>query len=176
MERFEGSADLPPVAIPTVWKSGCKTYMAWSSARYACQRTVKAWRPSDPAGSNHTGCSAMQPSDAMTAQKSAAGRWQLPLGIVAAILLSTQGLAAVLNRGDSVRPTDEDQQWARNTANRDGMPIEKSCAECGVITSVRPNEKAGMHVAVRMADGSSFTFNDTSPAKWRPGERVVIIN
>jgi outer membrane lipoprotein SlyB len=29
---------------------------------------------------------------------------------------------------------------------------------------------------VRLADGSSRVFNDTNPARWRSGERVIVID
>ena len=71
----------------------------------------------------------------------------------------------------------------------------KRCEECGVVESTqvikhgdeRPGEKGGrsemaapdktteVNVTVRMDNGSSRLFTDTSPVHWRLGERVIII-
>lgn len=77
-----------------------------------------------------------------------------------------------------------------------GEQGREKCAECGVVESTqvikhgdeKPGEKSGrsemaatsdttaeVKVTVRMSDGSSRHFNDTSPASWRRGERVIII-
>ena len=76
------------------------------------------------------------------------------------------------------------------------------CAECGVIVSTREidtrDEGAGRdasgassarnqdalrvtlarryEITIRMADRSSRVINDMSPASWRPGERVIVID
>jgi len=76
------------------------------------------------------------------------------------------------------------------------------CAECGLIVSMeainghddnldidaagRPsagdqdesplNSAKHYELVVRMADGSSRVINQASPANWRPGERVMIID
>jgi outer membrane lipoprotein SlyB len=76
------------------------------------------------------------------------------------------------------------------------------CAECGVIVSMReivghdddssPGAAGGAaavdrdetrvesamshEIVVRMADGSRRVINHASPASWRPGERVIVIN
>lgn len=123
----------------------------------------------------------MRPTDTVTTQNSEARRRQLLIGIAAAILLSTSGVAAVVSGSDSFRPLDDDVQMRAETANRvSGNPAGMRCAECGVVASAGPSEKAGAgngtYVAVRMADGSSRSFHDASPAKWRPGERVIVIN
>ena len=76
------------------------------------------------------------------------------------------------------------------------------CAECGVIVSMREidarDEDAGLdasggavarnqdelrvtsarryEITIRMADRSSRVINHASPASWRPGERVIVID
>lgn len=123
----------------------------------------------------------MQPTDTMTTQNSEARRRQLLIGFAAAILLSTPGLASVVSGSGSLRPLNDDVQLRSDAANRvSGNPAGMRCAECGVVASAGPGEKtgagSGTHVAVRMADGSSRSFHDASPARWRPGERVIVIN
>lgn len=75
------------------------------------------------------------------------------------------------------------------------------CGECGVIVSTRaievPNEKTGVNasgriaagnrgeikgtavrnyeITVRLRDGSMRVLTDTNPARWRHGEKVIVI-
>ncbi len=81
----------------------------------------------------------------------------------------------------------------------DGLPAVKArCAECGVIVSMRGielrNESTGFgaigrnqdetrvkstkshELTIRLADGSSRVINEASPAKWRLGEHVIVID
>lgn len=84
----------------------------------------------------------------------------------------------------------------------DGVRVRPKCPGCGVIVSMRevdPQSEASAQAApdgalvsnpgevqsaparsheitVRMADGSSRVINHASPASWRPGERVVVID
>ena len=85
----------------------------------------------------------------------------------------------------------------------DALPAVKGrCAECGVIVSVRDielrNESAGSaatgetvagnqnetqvqstkshELTIRLADGSSRVITEASPAHWRLGERVIVID
>jgi hypothetical protein len=83
-----------------------------------------------------------------------------------------------------------------------GIRTRPKCPGCGVIVSMRevePQSEAsgqagrdavlasntgevqvtpvrGHEITVRMADGSSRVINHASPANWRPGERVVVID
>lgn len=78
----------------------------------------------------------------------------------------------------------------------------KKCAECGVIVSMRaieghdddsgPGAAGGTtaggrddvrvrsikshEITVRLADGSNRVIRDANPARWRPGERMIIID
>jgi outer membrane lipoprotein SlyB len=80
--------------------------------------------------------------------------------------------------------------------------VETKCPECGVIVSMReievrnddakPGATGGAvaggqsgtrvqttrtyEITVRLSDGSSRVFNDASPARWRSGERVILID
>jgi hypothetical protein len=59
--------------------------------------------------------------------------------------------------------------------------LRGNCPECGVVSSMRSIAHAaeglnsGIEVTVRMRDGSSRQFADTSSANWRVGDRMIII-
>ena len=81
-------------------------------------------------------------------------------------------------------------------------PLGHRCPECGVVESSRVivrypegmgrnatlpmvpvarNDRADWafrvsEVTVRMRDGTSRRFDDTDPPKWRPGERMIVID
>lgn len=145
----------------------------------------------------------MRPTDTMTTQKSETRRRQLLIGFAAVILLSAPGVASVVSGSASSRPLADDVQMRDQTADRgQGELAGMHCAECGVVASVVSIEKSGpgigadgasgtpkkgmklaavafangTRVVVRMADGSSHSFIDAGPAKWQPGERVIVIN
>ena len=44
------------------------------------------------------------------------------------------------------------------------------CPECGMVVSAGHKE-----IVVRMADGSIRVIEQESPARWRPGERLIVI-
>lgn len=61
-----------------------------------------------------------------------------------------------------------------------GKRIRLKCVECGVVASTRelgtsavatPNRE----VTVRMRDGSNRVFVAANSVRWRPGERIVLI-
>lgn len=84
----------------------------------------------------------------------------------------------------------------------DGIRARPKCPGCGVIVSMREvdlqgeassqavaggvltenSEEARLtparshEITIRMADGSGRVINHASPASWRPGERVVVID
>jgi hypothetical protein len=112
------------------------------------------------------------------------GRPRLVAGL-AAFVLGSAALAAVV-------------AWAPASAER---PIEifapehtraarARCEECGVITSKREigepsdgkslqsalNSSRRYEITVRLADGSRRVIDDLSPANWRTGERVTLID
>lgn len=117
------------------------------------------------------------------------------LGAVAAIMLLTFGIAAVWawspNSADATEVAlATDNFPAQSEVNE---LVRTKCEECGVVESTRmidqnnegPGENAGRYemtrkskiseITVRMSDGASHVFTDASPANWRPGERVIII-
>jgi outer membrane lipoprotein SlyB len=124
--------------------------------------------------------------------------------VIVVVLLSSAALVRMMGWGpnsaeDSGGILALDQSAPVPAANE--ARVEARCPECGVIVSMREIEvrsddaspgatgeavaggQSGTRVisprtyevAVRMADGSSRVFNDTSPARWRLGERMILI-
>ncbi len=133
------------------------------------------------------------------------GQFSRPLvlsGLLAgvAVVVLAAGMTAATARspgsgeatGDAV--TGESRHESGGTAPR---RVGK-CLECGVIESVRAidarNDESGVRAAaksadlsppasstmyeviVRLKDGESRRFVDSHPAKWRSGERVIVID
>ena len=92
----------------------------------------------------------------------------LPLLItgIAVILFSTAGIARMLGWGLNSTGDPDDIEVS---ATSDGGARPR-CPECGVIVSTRNHE-----IIVRMADGSSRVIADANPARWRTGERLMVI-
>jgi len=64
-------------------------------------------------------------------------------------------------------------------------PTRTTCAECGVIESVREIDTRGEQAAestrsyeitIRFRDGSRRVFNEATPRTWRSGTRVMVID
>ena len=95
----------------------------------------------------------------------------LPLLIAgfAVVLFSTAGIARMLGWGSSStggpgdNPALEDSATSENGAG-------PRCPECGVVVSTSSDE-----ITVRMADGSSRSITAENPARWRAGERLIVI-
>jgi outer membrane lipoprotein SlyB len=123
----------------------------------------------------------------------------LPLLItgIAVILFSSAGIARIAGW------SPVSSGGAGSVPVIDALPAVKGrCAECGVIVSVRDIElrnENGMsgatgetvagnqnetqvqstkshELTIRLADGSSRVINEASPAHWRLGERVIVID
>ena len=92
----------------------------------------------------------------------------LPLLItgIAVILFSTAGFARMMGWGLNSTGDSADIEVS---AKSDGG-AKPRCPECGVIVSTRNHE-----ITVRMADGSSRVIEDANPARWRAGERLMVI-
>ena len=123
---------------------------------------------------------------------------------IAVILFSTAGIARIVGWGQN--STDDsgdilalDQAAPVPTSEARAKP---RCPECGVIVSMReierhdqdsgPGAAGGVttgnrdetrvkparsyEIVIRLADGSSRVINDAKPARWRPGERVIVID
>lgn len=119
----------------------------------------------------------IRPLDTMATPNGQARYRQLVIGMVAAILLGSNGMAAVVNASDKFRTLTIGAQEQAQSANlEDGGRAGLSCEECGIVASMQVVELAAVQVTVRMADGSIRSFRDSSPARWRPGERVILIN
>lgn len=118
----------------------------------------------------------------------------LPLLIagIAVILSSTVGIAAIMSllpasndgSGDvfaldnfpvaPAKPVAVTAQTAPGKVTGDARANGR-CAECGVIVSTREID-ARYEITIRMADRSNRVINHASPASWRPGERVIVID
>jgi hypothetical protein len=113
---------------------------------------------------------------------------------VAVILFSTAGFARMMGWGSSL-PGDS----GSFLAPAESPAARARCAECGMIESIREIDShgefnglgpidtaAGEYVRVKLArssvivvrlfDGSSRVVTDASPARWRAGERVIVID
>jgi len=123
---------------------------------------------------------------------------------IAVILFATAGFARIVGWGPN--STDDsgdilalDQAAPGPTSEARAKP---RCPECGVIVSMReierhdqdsgPGAAGGVktgnrdetrvkparsyEIVIRLADGSSRVINDAKPARWRPGERVIVID
>jgi len=126
--------------------------------------------------------------------------------VIAFVLFSTAGIARIvgwgLNSTDDSGGIPALDPAAPLLATGEAR-VRARCPECGVIVSMREIEvrdedtgrarTAGGAVAgsrietrvdlarsfeitVRLADGSSRVFNDANPARWRSGERVIVID
>ena len=124
---------------------------------------------------------------------------------IAVILFSTAGIARIVGWGPNSTDDSGDILALDQTApvpTTSEARAKPRCPECGVIVSMREievrNEDTGPgatggavagnqdetrvkstrshEITVRLADGSSRVFNDASPARWRSGERVIVID
>lgn len=126
--------------------------------------------------------------------------------IIAFILFSTAGIARIAGWGPNSADDSGDTLALDPSAPvpvTNEVRFKARCPECGVIVSMREIEvrdedtgrprTAGGAVAgsrietrvdltrsyeitVRLADGTSRVFNDANPARWRSGERVIVID
>jgi hypothetical protein len=123
---------------------------------------------------------------------------------IAIIVFSTAGIARMMGWGPNSTDNSGDILMLDQTApvpTTSEARTKPRCAECGVIVSMRKIERhaedtgpraAGevtaengdeirvkttrsYEITVRMADGSRHVIDDTSPARWRTGERLIVI-
>jgi hypothetical protein len=124
---------------------------------------------------------------------------------IAVILFSTAGIARIVGWGSNSTDDSGDILALDQTApvpTTSEARAKPRCPECGVIVSMREievrNKDSGpgttgrvvagnqdetrvkstrsYEITVRLADGSSRVFNDAKPARWRSGERVIVID
>jgi len=124
---------------------------------------------------------------------------------IAVILFSTAGIARIVGWGPNATGASGDilaLDQAAPVPTTSEARAQPRCPECGVIVSMREIERhdqdsgtgaAGAvtaanrdetrvkstrsyEITVRMAGGSSRVLNDANPARWRPGERVIVID
>jgi len=78
-------------------------------------------------------------------------------------------------------PVTDSSVEARTPADSTGSaPRRKGkCTECGIVESARLTESGGTRavyeITVRLSDRSTRVFSDSDAAKWRPGERIILI-
>lgn len=101
---------------------------------------------------------------------------------LAAIVLGTAAVAAVVAWTPAAGPVEV-------FAPEPVRAARARCAECGVIISKReieaPSDGVSLksslilsrryEITIRLGDGSSRVIEDFSPANWRAGERVTLI-
>jgi len=123
---------------------------------------------------------------------------------IAVILFGTAGFARMMGWGamlsdgsGGILALDQTVPAAASEAR-----AGPTCPECGMIVSIREIERHGensgpgsaggamagnrnetrvksarsLEIAVRMADGSSRVISDPEPARWRTGERLIVID
>lgn len=113
---------------------------------------------------------------------------------VAVILFSSAGIARMMGWGSSLPGESGDV-----LAPDEGPASRMSCAGCGRIEWVREIDSHGEFnglgavdtatgeyarikstrsyaIAIRLFDGSSRVVTDASPARWRAGEHVILID
>ena len=88
---------------------------------------------------------------------------------LAIVLFSTAGIARMLGWGPG-SISDSDDVPALEVPAAGEAAAGPRCPECGVVVSTGAHE-----ITVRMADGSSRVINHASPARWRAGERLIVI-
>ena len=124
---------------------------------------------------------------------------------IAVILFSTAGIARIVGWGQNSTDDSGDTlalDQAAPVPTTSEARAKPRCPECGVIVSMReierhdqdsgPGAAGGVttgnrdetrvkparsyEIVIRLADGSSRVINDAKPARWRPGERVIVID
>jgi hypothetical protein len=120
----------------------------------------------------------------------------------AIVLFSTAGIARIMGWGPgSTEDSDDIVALDQAPPLADGARAGRRCSECGVIVSMREvgrhDEDTGpgaageatagnrgelrayeprhYEIVVRMSDGSSRVIDHASPARWRTGERLIVI-
>lgn len=129
---------------------------------------------------------------------------RLVIAGLALIVLAGIGLAAVTTGANSSSELADTGNLLDDTSMpaQAGSRVRVKCGECGIVESLREikpvgeasnpvitgrlakltsNETAAKpnkryEVTVRMRDGASRVFEESTPANWRPGERVTFID
>lgn len=124
--------------------------------------------------------------------------------VIAVILFSTAGIARMMGWGSNSTNDSGDISALYQTApvTTGEARAKPKCPECGVIVSMREIERqeegsgpgaadgvaagtqdetragptGSYEITVRLADGSRRVIDHASPANWRPGERVIVID
>jgi len=119
---------------------------------------------------------------------------------VAVVLFSTAGIARMMGWGPNLTEDSSDISVLQDSATSEGS-AKPGCPECGFVVSMREIETRVDHsctgatraatpgngdetrtkstrsyeINVRMADGSDRLITVDNPARWRTGERLMVI-
>lgn len=96
----------------------------------------------------------------------------LLITVIVIVLFSSAGVARMMGWGPDLGGSwNEVPEFDRMIpVTESGAPAGPRCPECGVIVSTGNNE-----IVVRMADGSNRAIEQANPARWRAGERLIVI-
>lgn len=92
--------------------------------------------------------------------------------VIVIVLFSSAGFARMMGWGPDLGGSwGEVPDFDRVIpATASGALAGPRCPECGVIVSTGSSE-----IVVRMADGSSRVIEQADPARWRAGQRLIVI-
>ena len=123
------------------------------------------------------------------------------IAAVTAWMLTSTGEAGVIFALDKLRAPVDPETHIPPARTKGDIHRKVKCDECGVVESTLEVEQLGegidlatagggmvgswngisgkptksYEVTIRMKDGSSRVFIDTTPVNWRPGQRVIVI-
>ena len=112
----------------------------------------------------------------------------LPLLVagVAAIMFSTAAATSAplldwLHKSSAAAPDNDPQAAVSGLPDAGELRPAAKCTECGVVESTRRVAQDGdlptLHeITVRLRDGSIRVSRQVSPAQWRIGERIILID
>jgi hypothetical protein len=98
-------------------------------------------------------------------------------GTAASVLVVALGAIAAIASHMSSSKVDAAEQRAVPVAVA-AKPLDRGCADCGVVVAVRPIElkakaaKMRYQIRVRMSDGSVKTLTSSTQPSWKAGDRV----
>jgi hypothetical protein len=95
--------------------------------------------------------------------------------VASVIVVALGGIAAIASHMSSANRDGSEQRSVPVAVA--SKPLDRGCAECGVIVAVRPIElkaRSAMRyqIRVRMSDGSVKTLTSSTQPNWKAGDRV----
>lgn len=101
-------------------------------------------------------------------------------GVASIVVISLGAIAVIVSRlGSGAERPDRDVRVAVAT-----RPLDRACADCGVVTAVKEVELKGRdrrvavqyQIRVRMSDGSVKILTTDIAPTWKAGDRVRLQN